>query len=34
MAIAKGWTKLVVLILLLVGNYIGAGIGAWFSSLI
>ncbi|MFG6147758.1 DUF819 family protein [Halobacillus sp. B23F22_1] len=38
MAIAKGWTKLVVPILLvgtlgyIVGNYIGTGIGVWFSS--
>ncbi|GGF29485.1 membrane protein [Halobacillus andaensis] len=37
MAIAKGWTKLVVPILLvgtlgyIVGNYIGTGIGVWFS---
>ena len=38
MAIAKGWTKLVIPILLvgtlgyIVGNYIGTGIGVWFSS--
>ncbi|UOQ94669.1 DUF819 family protein [Halobacillus shinanisalinarum] len=37
MAIAKGWTRLVVPILLvgtlgyIVGNYIGTGIGVWFS---
>ncbi|WP_156112602.1 DUF819 family protein, partial [Halobacillus sp. BBL2006] len=37
MAIAKGWTKLVIPILLvgtlgyIVGNYIGTGIGVWFS---
>ncbi|MFC7320049.1 DUF819 domain-containing protein [Halobacillus campisalis] len=37
MAIARGWTKLVVPILLVgtlgyvVGNYIGTGIGVWFS---
>ncbi|WP_082234510.1 DUF819 domain-containing protein [Halobacillus massiliensis] len=38
MAIARGWTKLIVPILLvgtlgyIIGNYIGTGIGVWFSN--
>ncbi len=40
MAIAKGWNKLIVPILLvgtlgyIIGNYIGTGLGMWFQNLI